>query len=64
MLLENLYRVFLNTEKILLQDAGKPQKMWCGIARDIPIEYLSKTVINVMSCALTNDTSEIIIIIA
>ena len=65
MLLENLYRVLLNGQKIALQDARTRKILWRGLAYDIPTEYLNYTVLNVMSCVTTNKiVSEILIVIA
>lgn len=63
MLLENLYRVFFDRQKVALQDARECKIIWKGIARDIPNEYLNYTVNAVMSCAINKSTSEIVIII-
>lgn len=64
MLLENLYRVFLNGQQVALQDARTSKILWRGLSNDIPLEYLNYNVVGVMSCALTKVKSEILIIIA
>lgn len=64
MLLENLYRVFLDKQEVALQDARTQKILWRGASRDIPIEYLNYNVIMIMSCALSKISSEIVIIIA
>lgn len=63
MLLENLYRVFFDSQKVALQDARECKIIWSGTARNIPSEYLNYTVDAVTSCAINKSTSEIVIII-
>lgn len=64
MLLENLYRVFLHGQQVALQDARTSKILWRGLSNDIPLEYLNYNVVVVMSCALTQVKSEILILIA
>ena len=63
MLLENLYRVFLDSQQVALQGARTSKILWRGISRDIPIEYLNYHVNVAMSCALSKNSSEIVAII-
>lgn len=63
MLLENLYRVFLDGQQVALQDARTSKILWRGVNRDIPIEYLNYHVTLAMSCALSKYSSEIVAII-
>lgn len=64
MLLESLYRVFFDSQKVVLQDARTQKILWNGVVRDIPLEYLNYNVTVVMSCALSKKLSEIVLIIA
>lgn len=64
MLLESLYRVFFDSQKVVLQDARTQKILWKGVVRDIPLEYLNYNVTVVMSCALSKTISEIVLIIA
>lgn len=64
MLLESLYRVFFDSEIVLLQDVITQKILWKGIARDIPLEYLNYNVTAVMSCVLSKTISAIVLIIA
>lgn len=64
MLLESLYRVFFDSQKVVLQDARTQKILWNGVVRDIPLEYLNYNVTVVMSCALSKTLSEIVLIIA
>lgn len=60
MLLENLYRVLFDYQRVTLQDIREQKILWRGSVRDIPVEYLSWTVENVSSCATLNiNASEI-----
>ena len=59
MTLENLYRVFSDTQRVTLQDIREQKVLWHGAVRDIPVEYLSRSVINVISCAINLNVSEI-----
>lgn len=59
MTLENLYRVFFDTQRVTLQDIREQKVLWHGAVRDIPVEYLSWSVINVISCAINLNVSEI-----
>ena len=60
MILEDLYRVFLDSQKVALQDAKDGKIIWRGIARDIPDDYLNYTVNALMSYAINKSTSVII----
>lgn len=64
MLLESLYRVFFDSEIVLLQDVITQKILWKGIVRDIPLEYLNYNVTAVRSCALSKTISAIVLIIA
>lgn len=64
MLLESLYRVFFDSQKVVLQDARTLKILWKGVVRDIPLEYLNYNVTVAMSCTLFNTMSEIVLIIA
>ena len=64
MLLENLYRVFLDNQVVALRDATSDLIIWVGLVRNIPTEYLSCTVTHVMSCVSTKFGSKILISIA
>ena len=64
MLLENLYRVFLESQTIILEDARTQNILWRGIIHNIPLKYLDYNVLVVMSRAVTKTISEIVIIIA
>lgn len=64
MLLENLYRVFFDSQIVLLQDARTQKILWKGIVRDIPLEYLNYNVTAAMSCSLSKTTSTIVLIIS
>lgn len=64
MLLESLYRVFFDNQKVVLQDARTQKILWKGVVRDIPLEYLNYHVTVAMSCALSETTSEIVLIIS
>lgn len=64
MLLENLYRVLSDTQRVILQDRREQKILWCGAVRDIPVQYLSWTVIGVISCAINLNASEILITLA
>lgn len=59
MLLENLYRVLIDTQRVVLQDIREQKLLWYGAARNIPAEYLSWTVMGVISCAVNLNASEI-----
>lgn len=63
MILEDLYRVFLDGQVVELQYEPTQKILWCGIARDIPTEYLDYSVKVVMSCVTTKISSKILIII-
>lgn len=64
MILEDLYRVFLDEQFIELQYETTQKILWSGIARSIPTEYLDYSVKVVMSCVTTRNSSKILIIIA
>lgn len=59
MLLENLYRVLYDNQRVTLQDIRKQKTLWYGLVRNIPLEYLSWTVADVISCAINLNDSEI-----
>lgn len=59
MLLENLYRVLFDSQRVVLQDIREQKILWQGAVRDIPIEYLSWCVEGVISCAINLNASEI-----
>ena len=64
MILEDLYRVFLDGQFVVLQYEITQKILWSGIANYIPTEYLDYSVKVVMSCATTSISSKILIIIA
>ena len=64
MILEDLYRVFLDGQFIELQYETTQKILWSGMACSIPTEYLDYSVKIVMSCATTKISSKILIIIA
>lgn len=64
MILEDLYRVFLDEQFVELQDETTQKILWSGIAGNIPTEYLDYSVKVVMSCVTTRISSKILIIIA
>lgn len=64
MILEDLYRVFLDGQEIELQYETTQKILWTGIARSIPSEYLDYSVKLVKSCVTTKNVSKILIIIA
>ena len=64
MLVESLYRVFFDSQKVVLQDARTQKILWKGVFRDIPSEYLNYHVTVAMSCALSKEISEIVLIIS
>lgn len=59
MLLENLYRVLFDSQRVVLQDLREQKILWQGAVRDIPLEYLSWYVEGVISCAINLNASEI-----
>ena len=63
MLVENLYRVFWDRQKVVLQDARTRKIIWKGVVRDIPLEYMNCNVMVAMSCARSKSVSEIALII-
>ena len=64
LLVEDLYRVFLDYQHVALQDARTTKIVWRGVGCDIPTEYLNYNVTVVMSCTIGKANSEIVIIIA
>lgn len=48
MLLESLYRVFFDSQKVVLQDARTQKILWKGVVADIPLEYLNYHVVVAM----------------
>ena len=64
MILEDLYRVFLDGQFIELQYETTQKILWSGMACSIPTEYLDYSVKVVMSCVTTRISSKILIIIA
>lgn len=64
MILEDLYRVFLDGQEVELQYETTQKILWSGIARSIPTEYLDYSVKLVMSYVTTKIVSKILIIIA
>ena len=59
MTLENLYRVFFDSQEVVLEDALSHKTLWSGLVRNIPLEYLNYTVIVAMPCLV----SKIVVII-
>lgn len=59
MLLEHLYRVLFDSQRVVLQDLREQKILWQGAVRDIPIEYLSWSVESVISCVINLNASEI-----
>lgn len=59
MLLENLYRVLLENQRVTLQDIREQKALWHGLVRNIPVEYLSWTVVGVKSCPINLNASVI-----
>lgn len=59
MLLENLYRVLFDSQRVVLQDLREQKILWQGAVRNIPTEYLSWYVEGVISCAINLNASEI-----
>ena len=59
MLLENLYRVLYENQEVSLQDIREQKTLWYGLVRDIPVEYLSRTVAGVISCTINLNASAI-----
>lgn len=57
MLLENLYRVLYENQRVTLKDIREQKILWCGLVRNIPVEYLSRTVTGVKSCAINLNAS-------
>lgn len=64
MILEDLYRVFLDGQFVELQYETTQKILWKGMTCNIPTEYLDYSVKVVMSCVTTRISSEILIIIA
>lgn len=59
MLLENLYRVLLENQRVVLRDIIEQKTLWDGLVRNIPVEYLSWTVVGVISCPINLNAPEI-----
>lgn len=59
MLLENLYRVLFDDQRVVLRDKREQKILWHGLVRNIPVEYLSWSVSGVISCAINLNASEI-----
>ena len=59
MLLEILYSVLHENQRVTLQDIREQKILWYGLVRNIPVEYLSWTVAGVISCAINLNASEI-----
>lgn len=59
MLLENLYRVLYENQRVTLRGIIEQKTLWYGLVRNIPVEYLSWTVLAVISCAINLNDSEI-----
>ncbi len=59
MLLENLYRVLYEHQRVVLRDIREQKTLWNGLVRNIPVEYLSCPVLGVISCVINLDVSEI-----
>lgn len=59
MLLENLYRVLYEHQRVVLRDIREQKTLWNGLVRNIPVEYLSCSVLGVISCVINLDVSEI-----
>lgn len=57
MLLENLYRVLYENQRVTLRDIREQKTLWCGLVRNIPVDYLSWTVEGVISCAINLNAS-------
>ena len=57
MLLENLYRVLYENQRVTLKDISEQKTLWCGLVRNIPVEYLSRTIAGVISCAINLNAS-------
>ena len=59
MLLESLYRVLYENQRVTLKDIREQKTLWCGLVRNIPVEYLNWTVAGVISCAINLKVSVI-----
>lgn len=59
MLLEDLYRVLYENQRVTLKDIREQKTLWCGLVRNIPVEYLCWTVAGVISCAINLKVSVI-----
>lgn len=64
MILEDLYRVFLDGQEVELQYETTQKLLWSGIASSIPTEYLDYSVKLVMPYVTTKMISKFLIIIA
>ena len=58
MVLENLYGILFDNQEVALQDIRQQKILWYGSVRDIPVEYLSRTVIGVISCPINLNASK------
>jgi hypothetical protein len=59
MLLENLYRVLYENQRVTLRDIREQKTLWYGLVRNIPVEYLSWTVLDAISYAINLNDAEI-----
>ena len=59
MLLENLYRVLFENQRVVLRDMRKQKTLWYGLVRNIPVDYLSWTVAGIKSWSINLNDSEI-----
>lgn len=64
MILEDLYRVFLDGQFVELQYETTHKILWSGMACNIPTGYLDYSVKVVMSCVTIGISSKILILIA
>lgn len=63
MLLENLYRVLHENQRVTLRDIREQKTLWYGLVKNIPIEYLSWTVLSAISYVINLNESEIRIVL-
>ena len=61
MLLENLYRVLFENQRVVLRDKREQKTLWYGLVRNIPVDYLSWTVVGIKSWPINLNDSKIII---
>ena len=59
MLLENLYRVLFEDQRVVLRDKRGQKTLWYGLVRNIPVDYLSWTVVAIKSWPINLNDSEI-----